>query len=142
MKKLLGLVAVVAVIAIAYSTQKGSNTEASVKDVMVASSSSINSADYVMADGAEDITQDYMCDEHTRFTANLTMENEVTISRDGVNIATLAAVASDSGKKFANADWEYFFKGENVLVTDKATGKAITCSPATDGDMAPVNVGE
>jgi membrane-bound inhibitor of C-type lysozyme len=94
-----------------------------------------------MADGSKEIVQKYDCKNGMVFSANLTREDQVTVWADGTEPSVLPRVASANGRKYSNGNWEYFFSGENVTVTDVKAGKSSVCTPVSVPGTAPVNVG-
>lgn len=144
MKKLLILVAFVLVggLGFYFGDLHGMKEEPGAMGQESGDAHSVVADDHVMADGQEDIIQKYKCPSGMEFSANLTTEDSVSVWAQGTQPGVFPRVVSENGRKYSNGNWEYFFRGETVVVTDVKNKKSETCTPVTEEGLAPVNVGD
>jgi membrane-bound inhibitor of C-type lysozyme len=95
-----------------------------------------------MTDGQEDIIQKYKCADGQVITANLSNEEEISVWAEGTEPGFFKRSESANGRKYVRGEWEYFFRGKEMTLTNTKTQTSTKCAPVTEEGMAPVNVGD
>jgi hypothetical protein len=88
------------------------------------------------------LSASFSCADNSYFLAEFPDANSVNIIVDGTLVRTVPFANDTAGQRYEDSAYAYVFAGEEVTVTNKATGATTRCSQPSDPNLAPVNFGD